>query len=84
MKTMFFNGTSVKQISFAGPYVLLVHGLGLNKNMWEWQTKELSKFFSVISYDLYGHGESKIPEGKVDLELYSNQIKEILDFFLIL
>ena len=46
MKTMFFNGTSVKQISFAGPYVLLVHGLGLNKNMWEWQTKELSKFFS--------------------------------------
>ena len=80
MKTMFFNGTSVKQLSFAGPYVLLVHGLGLNKNMWEWQTKELSKFFSVISYDLYGHGESKIPEGKVDLELYSNQIKEILDF----
>ena len=80
MKEMFCNGTSVNQLSFEGPSVLLVHGLGLNKKMWDWQTKELSKLYSVISYDLYGHGQSEMPDGKINLSMFSNQIKEIMEY----
>jgi pimeloyl-ACP methyl ester carboxylesterase len=48
--------------------------------MWRWQTNELSKNFSVVTYDLIGHGESKDPEGKLDLEEFSEQILEIMKF----
>ena len=48
--------------------------------MWGWQTSELSKKFSVVTYDLIGHGESKDPEGKLNLEKFSEQIIEIMNF----
>ena len=81
MKNFLYNGSSIKKLSNNGPSVLLVHGLGLNKNMWNWQIKELSENYTVITYDLYGHGESKPPEGKVNLKLFSNQILDILNYF---
>ena len=80
MKTFNNNGSSINLVSSSGPYVILVHGLGLNKEMWELQTNELSKNFSVVTYDLIGHGESKDPEGKLDLEEFSEQILEIMNF----
>ena len=80
MKTFNNNGSSINLVSSSGPYVILVHGLGLNKEMWEWQTNELSKNFSVVTYDLIGHGGSKDPEGKLNLEKFSEQILEIMNF----
>ena len=59
MKNIFVKGTSVNLVSENGPYVILIHGLGLNKDMWEWQIRDLSKNYSLITYDLIGHGESK-------------------------
>ena len=38
MKTFNHNGSSINLISSEGPHLILVHGLGLNKEMWEWQT----------------------------------------------
>ena len=63
MKTFNHNGSSINLISSKGPHLILVHGLGLNKEMWEWQTNELSKHFSVVTYDLIGHGQSMDPKG---------------------
>ena len=80
MKTFNNSGSSINLVSSNGPYVILVHGLGLNKKMWGWQTNELSKNFSVVTYDLIGHGESKDPEGKLNLEKFSEQILEIMNF----
>ena len=80
MKTFNNSGSSINLVSSNGPYVILVHGLGLNKEMWGWQTNELSKNFSVVTYDLIGHGESKDPEGKLNLEKFSEQILEIMNF----
>ena len=73
MKNIFVKGTSVNLVSENGPYVILIHGLGLNKDMWEWQTRDLSKNYSLITYDLIGHGESKDPEQNLNLEIF--QIK---------
>ena len=80
MKTFNNSGSSISLVSSNGPYVIMVHGLGLNKKMWGWQTNELSKNFSVVTYDLIGHGESKDPEGKLNLEKFSEQILEIMNF----
>ena len=80
MKTFNNSGSSISLVSSKGPYVIMVHGLGLNKKMWGWQTNELSKNFSVVTYDLIGHGESKDPEGKLNLEKFSEQILEIMNF----
>ena len=80
MKTFNNSGSSISLVSSNGPYVILVHGLGLNKEMWGWQTNELSKNFSVVTYDLIGHGESKDPEGKLNLEKFSEQILKIMNF----
>ena len=79
MKTFNNSGSSISLVSSNGPYVIMVHGLGLNKKMWGWQTNELSKNFSVVTYDLIGHGESKDPEGKLNLEKFSEQILEIMN-----
>jgi len=81
MKNIFVKGTSVNLVSENGPYVILIHGLGLNKDMWEWQTRDLSKNYSLITYDLIGHGESKDPEQNLNLEIFSDQIFEIIEYF---
>jgi pimeloyl-ACP methyl ester carboxylesterase len=63
----------------SGPAVALIHGLGLNRRMWQWQLPALVPHFSVLSYDLLGHGESASPAGVPDLTLFSEQLLRIMD-----
>ena len=44
-----------------GPPVVLIHGLGLRRAMWQWQLPALTPHFDVLSYDLLGHGDSADP-----------------------
>ena len=43
------------------PVVVLIHGLGLNKDCWQWMIPDLTDSYRVLSYDLHGHGESNDP-----------------------
>jgi (E)-2-((N-methylformamido)methylene)succinate hydrolase len=63
----------------SGPGVVLVHGLGLNRLMWQWQLPALTNHFSVLTYDLLGHGESAKPHGVVDLAMFSGQLQRVMD-----
>ncbi len=38
--------------------IVLIHGMGLNRHLWQWHVEALSQYFHVLCYDLYGHGES--------------------------
>lgn len=49
------------EIDGAGPPIVLVHGMGLNRRMWDWQLDTLTPHFSVVRYDLLGHGDSGDP-----------------------
>ena len=40
--------------------VVFIHGLGLNKDMWQYQINEFEKKYCVLSYDLFGHGQSVV------------------------
>ncbi|MBT5794698.1 alpha/beta hydrolase [bacterium] len=73
-----WKGTSwIKKGS--GPPVILVHGLGLNSQMWQWQIASLTPHFSVICYDLLGHGNSEHPEIPCKLAQFNEQLLELMD-----
>ncbi len=62
-----------------GPAVVLVHGMGLNRAMWQWLLPALTPRFRVLSFDLIGHGESADPVGQPALQTFAAQIIELLD-----
>ena len=65
------------------PVVVLIHGLGVNRNMWRDFVPRLSQQFQVLSYDLFGHGESTEPPSIPSLTIFTDQLKGVLDFLAI-
>jgi len=63
----------------SAPVVILIHGLGLNKECWQWMTPDLIDSYRVLSYDLYGHGGSLAPNKQPSLSLFSQQLSTLLD-----
>ena len=63
----------------AAPLLVLIHGLGLNRSVWDPFVAELETDFRVLSYDLYGHGDSVAAPVKPDVTLYSEQLLGLLD-----
>lgn len=61
-----------------GPAVVLVHGLGLNRRMWQWQLDALLPHFMVVQYDLVGHGDSDKPAGPYHMEHMIDQLDQLL------
>ncbi|WP_420549498.1 alpha/beta fold hydrolase [Curvivirga sp.] len=64
-----------------GKPLFLIHGIGAARDTWRFVIPELVKDFTVISYDLRGHGESQKPteefgldELVADLELLRQKI----------
>ena len=73
-----WQGTSWRMLG-KGPPVILVHGLGLNLQMWQWQLSSLSPHFSVICYDLLGHGNSMNPRLPCRMEQFTNQLLSLME-----
>jgi len=63
----------------AAETVVLIHGLGLNRQVWRDLLPSLSRRYRVLNYDLYGHGDSPPPPEKPTLSLFSRQLIELLD-----
>lgn len=62
-----------------GPVVVLIHGLGLNMDCWQWTIPAISDGYRIIRYDLYGHGQSADPSEAPSLSLFSRQLQALLD-----
>jgi pimeloyl-ACP methyl ester carboxylesterase len=61
------------------PVVVLIHGLGLCREVWQWQMPTLAKTYRVITYDLYGHASSGPPPSVPCLRLFCDQLLGVLD-----
>ena len=61
------------------PTVVLIHGLGLNRRIWDAYRGRLAQRYQVLDYDLFGHGESAPPPSKPSLSLFSEQLLGLLD-----
>ncbi|MEF9897351.1 MAG: alpha/beta fold hydrolase [Pseudomonas sp.] len=62
-----------------GHPVVLIHGVGLNKEMWGGQIVGLASDYRVIAYDMLGHGQSPRPQPGCGLPGYAEQLAELLD-----
>jgi (E)-2-((N-methylformamido)methylene)succinate hydrolase len=58
--------------------LVFIHGVGLDHQMWDKQVGYL-KEFSILTYDLLGHGKTPYNKDKLTLKDFSNQLLEILN-----
>jgi pimeloyl-ACP methyl ester carboxylesterase len=74
------QGTAFEVHGPQAPNVILVHGLGLNKTMWQLRVPALvAAGWQVVTYDLYGHGESAAPPQVPTLALFSGQLAGLME-----
>lgn len=62
-----------------GEPLVLIHGVGLNRRVWQPQLEAFCNEYRVITYDTLGHGDSRIPAADVVLDDYLEQLAELLD-----
>lgn len=78
--TLSANGSSYELCGPAGgENLVLIHGLGLNRQVWEAYLPRLAQRYRVLSYDLYGHGDSTPPPEQPSLGLFSRQLLGLMD-----
>ena len=61
------------------PTVILIHGLGGTLNIWDPIVSVLEHRFSVLRYDLRGHGQSDVPAGDWSLEDFVSDLELIFN-----
>ena len=59
--------------------LVFIHGVGLDHKMWEPQINFLNNY-SIITYDLLGHGRTPCNKKEVTLNDFSNQLDDLLQF----
>jgi pimeloyl-ACP methyl ester carboxylesterase len=69
---------TARTVEGTGPNLVLIHGMGLNRYMWQWMLPALTARFCVISYDLLGHGDSEAAPENCSL----NDLVDQLDWLL--
>lgn len=72
-------GPTAYSVSGQGEAVVLVHGVGMAKDIWLPQVAELSRRFQVVAYDMLGHGGSDLPPEGATLGAYADQLRALLD-----
>ncbi len=72
------NGT-VFESAGEGPPVVLVHGFGMTRQMWDWQWPALAGRFQAVRYDLLGHGASDKPREAYSLARFADQTVALMD-----
>ena len=55
-------------ITGSGPPLFLIHGIGATNDAWRFMIPNLSKKFTVVTYDLRGHGQSPVTHKNFTLE----------------
>ena len=66
------------RVEGSGPPLVLIHGVGLDLEVWDAQVAALAPHFTVYRYDVLGHGGSENPPGKRTLDDFAVQLEELL------
>lgn len=61
------------------PAVVLIHGLGMNRQTWDQHRPLLAEKYRVVHYDLAGHGETPPAATVPDLTMFSKQCIDLMD-----
>lgn len=72
------DGTAYVMLG-SGPAIILLHGLGLDADMWGEQLEALSDRFTVIAPDLLGHGSSPRPPDAAGVAQFAAPVLALID-----
>ena len=61
------------------PVMVLIHGLGLCRRLWDDHLPALAAGHRVLRYDLYGHGDSAPPPAPASLTVYADQLARLCE-----
>lgn len=67
------------EIGGDGPWLVLIHGVGLDLHMWSQQIAALEKYRRVLRYDLIGHGETPPAGDSLRLGDFVSQLYELMN-----
>lgn len=62
-----------------GEPVLMIHGLGSSTEDWELQVKALRRDFTVITYDVRGHGQTAKPGGAYSVSQFARDTALLIE-----
>ncbi len=71
-------GTRVLQAG-SGPPLVFVHGVGMSADYWRPQLEAFATDFTVLTYDILGHGKSGLPPPSPTLAHYAAQLHAVTD-----
>lgn len=60
-----------------GPPLVLLHCLGVDRHFWDFSA-ELARDFTLLRYDLPGHGETAVPTAPYSIEDLAGQLADLL------
>ena len=73
------NGVRIYyEVAGAGHPVVLLHGHGLDSRLWRGQTPALSGSYTVVTYDLRGHGRSQAPAAGYSRAHYAEELHQLI------
>ena len=61
------------------PVIIFIHGFPFNKSMWDKQIKVLKDNYRAIAYDVRGHGSSDVGTGIYSIELFVNDLINLME-----
>ncbi|MEU6323716.1 alpha/beta fold hydrolase [Streptomyces sp. NPDC047009] len=76
-----FDSAGVKlhyETTGSGPELLLISGLGANRNAWAAALPELRERYTCITFDNRGTGQSDVPEGPYTIEQMSDDTAALI------
>ncbi len=66
------------ELNGSGPTLVFIHGLGSSTRDWEAQTRDFSRDYRVLTFDLRGHGRSEKPSGPYSIPLFAGDVAGLL------
>lgn len=62
-----------------GETLVFIHGLSDSLEYWEFLANNLKTKYQILRMDLRGHGKSDLKNEKITIDLFTNDLKELLD-----
>ncbi|WP_054708252.1 alpha/beta hydrolase [Bacillus sp. JCM 19041] len=66
------------EVKGTGEAIVFTHGASWDHRQWQPQIEALSNSYKTICWDVRGHGQSSLPEGKVDSNDFSDDLVGLL------
>lgn len=74
------RGPLAYEVSGEGEWITFCHALGTDRQIWSSQIPALRRNFSVLTYDLRGHGQSAVAgDGNYSFEAMAEDLLDLMD-----